>query len=480
MEARVNKYRQLSPERAIVWRERSPKYQQIRRVQVVYYLCRNRQLEHPHVIEVPLSSTEGLYLRDVVDRFNVLRGRGMASMYSWSNKRSYKNGFVWHDLCEDDLILPSNGNEYVLKGSELFQDPNSARLAPPTANAKLQNQKQLIEWNGSSSSSSLNGSDRRKHSPPDVVERLSSSPFESPEEEEESRRRRRDDGKSCSPPLNDSLSLTEYKSYKTEGLANASTQTDQSVEKNQETCTRGVSTDDECLELDPESNKSCQNQVSSQDSISTQRKINTLESLIRSDASTMNSFRIVEEEDFRVPSCTTKIKASNILMQLISCGSISVKDHSFGIIPTYRPKFSHTKFSSPLFSTSLIRLKDKEYFSGSLVETCMFKEGDRCSVLKRSSSYHADRSCNNEGVITKQSKCIISNKQPSLISEEPRVVSEEMDSSNCAPNGNSLRFREEEQEEGKVIKFKVEERLSSGARIIIQSTDEWPRSVEED
>lgn len=39
--------------------------------------------------------------------------------------RSYKNGFVWHDLCEDDLILPAHGNEYVLKGSELFEDSNS-------------------------------------------------------------------------------------------------------------------------------------------------------------------------------------------------------------------------------------------------------------------------------------------------------------------------------------------------------------------
>lgn len=34
--------------------------------------------------------------------------------------RSYKNGFVWHDLSEDDLIFPVQGNEYVLKGSELL------------------------------------------------------------------------------------------------------------------------------------------------------------------------------------------------------------------------------------------------------------------------------------------------------------------------------------------------------------------------
>ena len=39
--------------------------------------------------------------------------------------RSYKNGFVWHDLSENDRILPAHGNEFVLKGSELFDESNS-------------------------------------------------------------------------------------------------------------------------------------------------------------------------------------------------------------------------------------------------------------------------------------------------------------------------------------------------------------------
>lgn len=112
----MKKYRQVSPERAKVWTEKSPKYHQNRKVPVVYYLCRNRQLEHPHFMEVPLSSPDGLYLRgtqgktlswiylfiylcgflgtvcvcvsaDVIDKLNALRGRGMASLYSWSCKR---------------------------------------------------------------------------------------------------------------------------------------------------------------------------------------------------------------------------------------------------------------------------------------------------------------------------------------------------------------------------------------------------------
>ncbi|XP_047322429.1 protein SOSEKI 3-like [Impatiens glandulifera] len=481
MEVRVKKYRQLSPDRAKVWKEPSPKCPQIRKVPVVYYLCRNRQLEHPHIIDVPLSSTEGLYLRDVIDRINVLRGQGMASMYSWSSKRSYKNGFVWHDLCEDDLILPSNGNEYVLKASELFQEPTSAHLAP-TVNAKLQNPKQIMEPastrsnEDSSSSSSLNGIDR-KHSHDDEFSppvRRSTSPCESPESTRA--------GKSS--PWNGPLSLAEYKVFNSEGLADASTQTEETMGKPraaaQETCTRGVSTDDGSLE--PEINNSSQNQVeppkdsisstpppSSSSGSSSNGKIDTLESLIQADVRTMNSFRIMEEEDIRDPSYR-KVKASNMLMQLISCGSLSVKDHRFGIVPTYRPRFSHTNFGSPLFSTSLmlgeldclsentrlmgLRLEDKGYFSGSLAESSMMKGGNGLNVMKRSSSYNADRTCN-----------------------QPR--SESMRSA-VSSNGNSRRFTEEASHGSKQTKevdsssmdkvMKIEERLASGARVIIQST----------
>lgn len=39
----------------------------------------------------------------------------------WDARRSYKNGFVWQDLSEDDLIHPAHGYEYVLKGSELLR-----------------------------------------------------------------------------------------------------------------------------------------------------------------------------------------------------------------------------------------------------------------------------------------------------------------------------------------------------------------------
>lgn len=532
-------HQQLSPDRAKVWKERSPRYQQrqpepeqepepelqqkSRKVPVVYYLCRNRQLEHPHFIEVPLTSSDGLFLRDVIEKLNILRGRGMASMYSWSCKRSYKNGFVWHDLCEDDLILPAHGNEYVLKGSELVEESNSGRFTP----VKLQNLKQLPEppsarsQDDSSSSTSMSGRET-KHSQDDELSppvRLSSSSGVSPESR---------GGKSTAS--GGCLSLTEYKIYKSDGLADASTQTEENIRANKarETCTRGVSTDDGGLES--LNNESPQNQApcvkdnseiqidpsppSSSSACSSVGKTETLESLIKADASKLNSFRRLEEG--RMPA-NTKLRATDMLMQLISCGSISVKDHSFGLIPSYKPRFSDSKFPSPLFSTSVMlgeldclpenprfmsmRLEEKEYFSGSLVETKILKE-EGMATLKRSSSYNADRTNNSDPVSDKEeatttrTKCIPRSlkaslgKQPksesmrSPISEGPRISSEGGTSSRivspCPSNGSSKRMTEPcsaKKQSGRLESFreekegviKIEERLASGARVIIHS-----------
>lgn len=503
MEGRARKYghqdHQLSPDRAKVWKERSPRYQQrqpepepepdqelelhqkSRKVPVVYYLCRNRQLEHPHFIEVPLTSSDGLFLRDVIEKLNVLRGRGMASTYSWSCKRSYKNGFVWHDLCEDDLILPANGNEYVLKGSELVEESNSGRFTPAI---KLQTLKQLPEppssrsQDDSSSSTSMSGV----------------SP--------ESRGEKSTTSGGC-------LSLTEYKIYKTDGLADASTQTDENIKGNinkpLETCTRGVSTDDVALDTSPQNLKLKDNSEIQPDpsppsssTSSSMGKTETLESLIKADASKLNSFRRPEIQS------NTKLRATDMLMQLISCGSISVKDHSFGLIPSYKPRFSDSKFPSPLFSTSVMlgdldclpenprfmsmRLEDKEYFSGSLVETKLDKQ-EGVPTLKRSSSYNADRSENSDQVSdTTRTKCIPrslkgksvkSESMRSPISDGPRISSEGPSSrivSPCPSNCSSKRMTSKKQS-GRLESFreekdnvvKIEERLASGARVIIHS-----------
>ncbi|KAK1429149.1 hypothetical protein QVD17_11352 [Tagetes erecta] len=500
MEGRVRLYghhhhhqqqQQLSPDRAKVWKERSPKYQQrcqpepetepetelqlecSRKVPVVYYLCKNRQLEHPHFIEVTLTSSEGLFLRDVIEKLNVLRGRGMVSMYSWSCKRSYKNGFVWHDLCEDDLILPANGNEYVLKGSELVEESNQGCFAP---DVKLQNLKQLPEPPSARSqddSSSSSGRDTKTSQDDELspLVRLSSSSGVSPESR---------GGKSTAS--NGCLSLTEYKIYKTDGLADASTQTEETTKANKarETCTRGVSTDD----MASEALSSCVKESSeiqidpsppfSSTTCSSMGKTETLENLIKADASKYYSFRRLEESQTSVNS---KLKATDMLLQLISCGSISVKDHSFGLIPSYKPRFSDSKFPSPLFSTSVMlgnldcypdnnsrftsmRLEDKEYFSASLVDAKLLKD-EGVASLKRSASYNAVRTNNDNHALDKEenktlAKCIPKSLKPSLgkhpknelmkspVSEGPRISSEASSSSRVVSpspsNGSSKRI----------------------------------------
>ncbi|KAK9127551.1 hypothetical protein Syun_016348 [Stephania yunnanensis] len=478
MEGRMRKCRQVSPERAKVWTEPSPKHHLLRgsKVPVVYYLCRNRHLEHPHFIEVPLTSPEGLYLKDVIDRLNVLRGRGMPSMYSWSCKRNYKNGFVWHDLSEDDLIIPAQGNEYVLKGSEILEDYHSDRLHGGS-NAKLQSLKRLPEpvtarsQEASTSFSTmvereLKSSQEDETSPP--PQRAGSAGM-SPESIV---------GKN--PSCGSSRSLMEYKVCSGDGATDASTQTDDRVKRSKarETCTRGVSTDDgshdaEFNENDQNQNRQekenlelCRGEISPPPSSSTSSsggKTETLESLMKAEVSKMNNYRILEEGEIRIPSTHTRVKAVDVLMQLITCGSISVKDHSFGLIPTYRPRFPHSKFSSPFLSSSImlgeldcfsenprvmsLRLEDKEYFSGSLIEVKMHKqEGDGCATLKRSSSYNADRSSKPSASTedkdsgSTRSKCIPRSIKASL-TKQPRSDTMKSPKSEGARNSSAGMFR---------------------------------------
>ncbi|KAF8106421.1 hypothetical protein N665_0139s0017 [Sinapis alba] len=54
----------------------------------------------------------------------------MPDQFCWSCKRRYKNGYIWQDLLEDDLITPISDNEYVLKGSEILLSTPKEKLYP--------------------------------------------------------------------------------------------------------------------------------------------------------------------------------------------------------------------------------------------------------------------------------------------------------------------------------------------------------------
>uniref|UniRef100_A0A453FW54 SOSEKI DIX-like domain-containing protein n=1 Tax=Aegilops tauschii subsp. strangulata TaxID=200361 RepID=A0A453FW54_AEGTS len=295
---------QRSPDMAAVPRPPRPRPGPAR-VAVVYYLSRNGQLEHPHFMEVALSSPDGLYLRDVIDRLDALRGKGMARMYSWASKRSYRNGFVWHDLADDDYVHPVGGREYVLKGTE--------RLHPPAIHLPL--------LDAAAASSCSSGSQDTTTSSSSGWERA---------QEELSR-------EETSPPT-------------------ASTS--------------------------PE----------------------TLEALIKADGRVLAT----------VPGAGSRARASSVLMQLISCGSVSVKG---GLATPVMPRGVHYRPRPPrppahaAAETAVYRQKvveDKEYFSGSLVET-QRPAADACqdlAVLRRSSSYNADRAQKAEEAVDLHDRCI--------------------------------------------------------------------------
>ncbi|EHA8592268.1 protein UPSTREAM OF FLC [Cocos nucifera] len=358
------KDRETSPERTKVRTEAKPGITE-RKVPVVYYLSRNGQLDHPHFMEVSLSSSDGLYLRDVINRLDVLRGKGMASMYSWSSKRGYKNGFVWHDLFEDDFIYPAHGHEYILKGSELLHPANSSPRSGDTV---------------ASSSSSEKPVEIPKSVPYDSdysLVRRNKTPWSS-------------------------LDLNEYKVYKSEltaetalKAADAATQTEEKRHKRHAVV---VQDDDRADEENPTTELG-RDDISPPPSCSSPE---TLESLMKADG------RLVPEtsgyQDRTVDSYPSgRFRASAVLMHLISCGSIPLKDQGFSLVSHYGGRLlrGRSDMSAKVEADGLIvnpsfaaiQLEDKEYFSGSLIET-KNKEGDDVSEfpgLKRSSSCNADR-----------------------------------------------------------------------------------------
>jgi hypothetical protein len=89
-----------------------------------------------------------------------------------------------------------------------------------------------------------------------------------------------------------------------------------------------------------------------------------------------------------------RARASSVLMQLISCGSVSVKDgRATPVLPRARPPRPPASTDIPSYRANVV--EDKEYFSGSIIEMAKRSPADDAcqdlAVLRRSSSYNADR-----------------------------------------------------------------------------------------
>uniref|UniRef100_A0A7N0UNI7 SOSEKI DIX-like domain-containing protein n=1 Tax=Kalanchoe fedtschenkoi TaxID=63787 RepID=A0A7N0UNI7_KALFE len=369
------KDREISPERTKVWVEPPEKKMVPKKAAVVYYLTRNGQLQQPHFMEVTLSSPRGLYLKDVITHLNFLRGEGMASMYSWSCKRGYGNGFVWQDLTVNDFIYPTKGgHEYVLKGSELLHP--LLEVEGPL----LMNQASETGSSMSSRSSGVQDPSKELDSPVVITRRRNQS---------------------CS-----SIDLSGYRVYKTTAhsvsagesvAANASTQTDS---KSRHKRVIDQKEDKKEVEEKMEELQACESQtvelsrgeISPPPSYSSPE---TLETLMKADKRLMHRTGALNgkgQDRTSGNSSGNKMKASTVLMQLLSCGSFkdcgatAVKDHGLSLVSSYKSKLPRPQKQS----SSAVQLEEKEYFSGSLIQTK--RESDRELVnLKRSFSCNADR-----------------------------------------------------------------------------------------
>lgn len=255
----------------------------------------------------------------------------MATMYSWSCKRSYKNGFVWHDLSENDFICPAHAHEYVLKGSELLD--NALVQRPPPENQ-------------------IAAAD---------APRLSD-------------RRRRN--QSCSSIEYDQ---NEYSVYKAEPscrsyAADAATQTDDGRRRRRRP--------------PPEIAEEKKSKESHRDEIEispppSDSSPETLETLLKADGrsiQTVNKESTLNSSSQQIQRATK----SSVLMQLISCGSLSFRDCGAGqVISQYRMRVPRGGDGGG----GRVKLEEKEYFSGSIVET----KKEELPRLKRCTSYNADR-----------------------------------------------------------------------------------------
>lgn len=319
----------------------------------------------------------------------------MASQYSWSSKRSYKNGYVWHDLEENDFIHPVHGGEYVLKGSEILETVSSPVSKSP-------------ETSSSSSTKNTVGDS-------DVFTAA------------RNRRRNQSWG---------TIDLHEYKVYKAESTrelpggkaaADASTQTEEKRRRKAAGDDINIDRREKVEEVEQQQSitELSKDEISPPPSDSSPE---TLESLMKADgrlllgsSSSSQAVNQSEEANRTAGGCPSgRMKASSVLMSLISCGSISfrecgattVKEHGVSLVSSYRNRLpcggdqtvgrkldgddeeekddvmaeieSHASSSF-----AKMALEDKEYFSGSLM--IQTNKQDDFPTLKRSNSYNADR-----------------------------------------------------------------------------------------
>lgn len=295
---------------------------------------------------------------------------------------------MWHDLTENDFIYPAHDQEYVLKGSELLE---SALPSQPDEIACSNSRNPVPEIQKTREDSEFPPVARRRN------QSWSSSDFH------------------------------EYLVYKAESPgellgrsgADASTQTED--KRLRRKAMRIVEEEDELREdrtIEPVCKEPAEVEHSPNQSTELNRgeispplsnsSSETLETLMKADGKVVLRPDTISEDPTANTQSSGKSKAPSVLMQLLYCGSMSFKhcrpvygkENGFSLNSQYKSLLPRGRCSnqavkdveSPMAeyhgSEERIKLEDKEYFSGSLIE---MKKKEKFPALKRSSSYSVER-----------------------------------------------------------------------------------------
>ncbi|PSS36705.1 Protein UPSTREAM OF FLC like [Actinidia chinensis var. chinensis] len=381
----------ISPERfKVCVKPRVVQPSTFRKVQVVYYLSRNGQLEHPHFMEVTHLAHQHLRLKDVMERLTVLRGTGMPSLYSWSCKRSYKNGYVWNDLAENDIIHPSEGAEYVLKGSELIKECTEKFQQLQVSNRPQQVPDPTFHLKRKSLAT-------KRHSEPDERDK---NPYENKDAEENDNQNDDEDDEDETSYIG---SMTPQHSRCSRGVSTDDTELTHN--NNQHASTESTLDNDSSPPSTPSSDKA-------NDSNTAASKRFFKETLELLPKFTSNPYLLILFEDGNpIAAESTARQGNSVLLQLISCGGSA----SFRAKTVQPPCTAARRSGTSLHKGVLCKTaaaaeevemigcmsenprfgnlqgEEREYFSGSIVEA-MGEERERVGPrLKRSSSFNEER-----------------------------------------------------------------------------------------
>ncbi|RWW49153.1 hypothetical protein BHE74_00044721 [Ensete ventricosum] len=215
-----------------------------------------------------------------------------SEVFAFLRIRSYRNGYVWQDLSEDDFIHPVHGNEYVLKGTE------------------------LLHLNSSSSSCGSQQLSLSSSTSSKCVQEDSAASF--------SRRKQ---------ATMSSFYKSNTSAETTASSTDASTQTEEHNKQQRRAPVAEVKR--------RENSKSVTVAVKhvatelSRDEVSPPPSSSSPETLIKADGRCIMAVR-PEEKGWSVGGCFSgRVKASAVLMHLISCGSMSAKANGLSLMPQY-------------------------------------------------------------------------------------------------------------------------------------------------